>query len=679
MTLLQPVRRPDGAHEAIVDLADVDARERVMASILEFVDRRIGQERLLYVIEDIHLADSLTLDLLSRMGGITRGRPCFFLSTYRIDPNVANFRRSIDEEIVLQPLKMHHLTDLMLRELNAESIDPALLAFVERRTHGNPGHIVDIVRFLRDRELLSLRGGIVRLPEGGLSLLDDVVPKTAESAALAQLDGLGEIEKRLARTASAIGGIFSRELLADVARVDVDPDQLGTAVERLEAGRFFQQEAGDRGYAFRDEVTRATAYRTLPEDRRRETHHRIADALEARPDLDYARDAPILAAHRERAAQWAEAALWYERSARFALRAMLNDEARYFVDRWEQAAARAPEGKVAPEMRSQMALVKLIASGRVRKPTAVLAQEPLVNQVALSEHAKLTVDYWVGCALAWSGRDAEARVRLMSLWNEADDRGMKFDAALELAQSYARLGETKESAEWLDRCAELTFIDPVKQGIIDVLRAGLASETNELEPAREACAKIRDDARARGHLSLAALAASRAAWCDLELRYFDTAREGFEAARLLTRSLGSWEKYARETTRIGETLLWQGRAQQAVPILEEALRLSRDADDPIAIAEAMVHLGAGIALSRDPIEGLALCERGVELARNVAASEALAASTLHLLRIALVRDDREKTKLLAAQCRKETASHRTPLYKFEAKALLSLADDRLGQ
>jgi tetratricopeptide (TPR) repeat protein len=316
----------------------------------------------------------------------------------------------------------------------------------------------------------------------------------------------------------------------------------------------------------------------------------------------------------------------------------------------------------------------------VRKPTTVLALGERFKNSGdeLSEHAKLAIDYWVGCALAWSGRDEEARVRLTSLWDSTEDRGMRFDAALELAQSYARRGETKEAAEWLDRCAELTFIDPVKQGTIDVLRAGLASETSELEPARETCAKVRDDARARGHMALAALAASRAAWCDLELRYFDTAREGFEAARLLTRSLGSWEKYARETTRIGETLLWQGRAQEAVPVLEEALRLSTEADDPIAIAEATVHLGAALALSRDPVEGSTLCDRGVELAKKIHASESLAASTLHRLRIALVREDMESTKMLAAQCRAEAALHRTPLYKFEAKALLSLADDRLS-
>ncbi len=680
MALLQPVRRPDGAHEAIVDLADVDARERVLASIVEFVDRRVEQERLLYVIEDVHLADSLTLDLVTRMSGIARDRPFLFLATYRTEPTVANLRRTFDEEIALGPLKMNQLEELMLRELVAESIEPGLLAFVERRTHGNPGHVVDIVRFLRDRELLAMRGGTVRLPEGGLSLLDDVVPNTAESAALAQLDGLGEIERRLARTASAIGGSFSRELLEDVARIDVDPTLLGSAVERLEAGHLFQQEANDRGYAFRDEVTRATAYRTLPEDRRRETHRRIADALEARPDLDYARDAPILAAHRERAAQWPEAAVWYGRSARFALRAMLNDEARYFVDRWEQCAERSPADSISQETRAQIALVKLIASGRVRKPTAVLALDARIKEMntELSDHAKLAIDYWVGCALAWSGRDEEARPRLRSVWEAAEDRGMRFDAGLELAQSYARRGEITEAGQWLDHCTELTFIDPVKKGTIDVMQAGLASETDELEPARHVCARVRDDARSRGHIGLAALAASRAAWCDLELRYFDTAREGFESARLLTRSLGSWEKYARETTRIGETLLWQGRAQEAVSVLEEALRLSRDADDPIAIAEATVHLGAAIALSRDPVEGSALCDQGVLLAKKVAASEALAASTLHRLRIALVREDLPQTKILSEQCRAEAALHRTPLYKFEAKALLTLADDRLA-
>ena len=172
--------------------------------------------------------------------------------------------------------------------------------------------------------------------------------------------------------------------------------------------------------------------------------------------------------------------------------------------------------------------------------------------------------------------------------------------------------------------------------------------------------------------------AVNAAWAR-GFRYFDTAREGFEASRLLSRSLGSWEKYARETTRIGETLLWQGRAESAVPVLEEALRLARDADDPIAVAEAMIHLGAAIALSRDPNEGVSLCERGVALAREIAMSEPLAASTLHLLRIALVRDDLARVKVLAERCRSEQGAHRTPLYKFEAKALLSLADDRLAK
>ncbi|MGH7280393.1 MAG: hypothetical protein ACRELY_02630, partial [Polyangiaceae bacterium] len=409
----------------------------------------------------------------------------------------------IDEEIQLGPLKGHHVEELVLRELCADAIDPALLAFIDRRTHGNPGHVVDIVRFLRDRELLTLRGGIVRPPQAGLALLDDVVPNTAESAALAQLDGLGEVERRLARTASAIGATFSRELLEDVAAGDLDAALVGAAVDRLEAGHLLQQDASEHGYAFRDEVTRATAYRTLPEDRRRETHRRIADALEHRPDLDYARDAPILAAHRERAGQWQEASEWLERSARFSLRAFLNDETRYFVDRWEHALRQIPNDRTPASTKQQMSLLKLIACGRMRKPSAVLAQAARLQDSAaeeLSAHTKLVVEYWTGCALAWSGRDAQARTNLISIWETSEDRGMRFDAALELAQSYARRGATEDAKIWLDRGAELTFIDPVKQGTIEVLRAALASETSELEPARDACAKIRDDARARGHM-----------------------------------------------------------------------------------------------------------------------------------------------------------------------------------
>ena len=109
-------------------------------------------------------------------------------------------------------------------------------------------------------------------------------------------------------------------------------------------------------------------------------------------------------------------------------------------------------------------------------------------------------------------------------------------------------------------------------------------------------------------------------------------------------------------------------------------RLARIAikDTDHATLDGLFRGPTAIALSRDPVEGSALCDQGVVLAKKVAASESLSASTLHRLRIALVRDDLVQTKILSEQCRAEAHLHRTPLYKFEAKALLTLADDRLS-
>ncbi|MDB4995473.1 MAG: hypothetical protein JWM74_2905, partial [Myxococcaceae bacterium] len=121
VALLQPVRRPDGAQEALVDLADSHSRERVLASIVEFCDRRVEQERVLYVLEDLHHADSLTLDLAARLCRIGRNRPFLFIGTYRPDDLVVPFRRGLDHEIKIDNLTESQAEALLLHELRATS------------------------------------------------------------------------------------------------------------------------------------------------------------------------------------------------------------------------------------------------------------------------------------------------------------------------------------------------------------------------------------------------------------------------------------------------------------------------------------------------------------------------------------------------------------------------------
>jgi class 3 adenylate cyclase/tetratricopeptide (TPR) repeat protein len=674
VALLQPVRRPDGAHEALIDLADSHARERVLGSIIEFLDRRVEQEHVLYVVEDLHYGDSLTQELAARTTGLGRHRPFFFVATYMPDAPVGAFRRSLDHEVVLENLTAPQAEALLMHELNASAVDPAVLAFVLRRTSGNPAHLIDVTRFLRDRELLQVRGGLVVAPPGGLALLDDVVPKTAANAALAQMDGLGEVEKRIVRMASAIGLNFSRDLLESVSGAELDPKLIGWAMDSLEGRRVIGPDAGPRGYAFRDDVMRAAAYRTMPEGKRREIHQRIANALEARTDLDLSRDAATLAVHRERAGQWKEAARWYEISAQVSLKSALNDEARHFHARWEACVSKLPdEERPSPEDTAQMALLKLAALGRRRLPAQTLGQGRHVathHAHALGSQAKLIVHFWLGCALAWMGQTVRARDRLKKVWENAEDGAMRCDAAVEMARTYALATDRVAAGRWLNRAAQLTVHDGLRASLIRLLQAGLETEAEKLEEARLACLDIQRSTRKEGLLHIAAIAQNRAACCDLYARNFERARAGFEAALQIDRSLGNWSLFASELTHLGQAFLWDERYTDARHVLEKALRFARDADDPIAVAEASVHLGAAVALSADPEEGLTLLEQGSTLATRVGHREAALAATIHLLHIALVRNDVVAAQRHAATCSEEAREHKTPLLRFASDTLL---------
>ncbi|MDB4993444.1 MAG: adenylate/guanylate cyclase family protein, partial [Myxococcaceae bacterium] len=551
-------------------------------------------------------------------------------------------------------------------------------------TGGNPAHLVDVIRFLRDRELLHVRAGMVVLPKGGIQLLDDVVPNTAASAALAQLDGLGAVERRLVRAASVIGKNFSRELLESVTGAELDPSLVGWAMDTLEAKSLISTEfttASERGYSFRDEITRAAAYRTMPGDKRRDIHRRIADAVESRGDTDAGRDAAMLAVHRERAEQWAEAARWYESAARFALKAMLNSEVMHFHASWERCVAALPiESQPNAEVRAQMDLIKLVALGRRRLPSQTLNQGRHVQThhgALLGPKALRVVDYWLGCALAWMGQPEKARDRLVRVWENADDRGMRCDAAIEIAQTFLQAPARPSVREWLDRATEAVGRDPTRSGRIELLDIALHDKPEELEASRKRAMKVHDDARNRGQLHLAALAAHRAATCDLHARKFERARESFEWALQLERALGDWSRFARELTGLGQAFLWEGHPAEAREPLERALRYANENDDQLGIAEATVHLGGAIGLTRDHAEGRLLCERGAALAKRLHLREAEVAANVHLLEIALTTNDPAQMKLYAARCRGDRLDHRTPLFHPKVEKMIERANKAL--
>ncbi len=665
LALLAPTRGADGTVESGIDFGDLHSHERIIGAVLRFFGARMQQEPLLYVLEDLHHADALTLELTMRASHLTRLARSLLVVTYRPDPVIASLARVVEEQILLGPLDAEGTSELIRHELRAENVDPRLLSFCLRRTAGNPGQIVDLVRFLRNQGLVSVRAGVAVTP-GGEDFLDSVVPASMANVALARIDELGEVERRLLRTASAIGERFPTDLLERVATAELDASMLPAAISNLEGQRVIAADEANQGYLFRDELTRAVAYGTIPDARRRLVHQTIADALEALHAADPARAPAALAIHRERAGQFARAAEEYEKATLLAINAGLHEEAVSLVDRWEATVAALPEAeRPSPRRVAKLALWKLIGLGRRANPRETVHQGRIVLQqhwAELDPAERLHAHRWLGEALSWTDRDA-AREHLAQASAETSEesRLLRFDAALLVARTYEFTGDIGKATEWIDKAATLVRGEPYRDARVDLARARLIEA--DLPEARRLYGRVVAFARAQRHLPLDAAATSGLSWVELHSGNFAEAERGYREVVALYRALGVWSEVANASVNLGQTLLFAGRADDALPLLEGALSLAADSKNDVVTIEGRVHLGMARALTEDPRGGLELLLEGERQALEMGLREASIAAALHRLRLGRLAGDPAVVEAARADVLARAADIVTPLVR----------------
>ncbi|MEE8410432.1 MAG: adenylate/guanylate cyclase domain-containing protein [Myxococcota bacterium] len=679
IALLQPVRRADGSTEALIDLADTGSRGSVLDSIVEFISKRIKQEPLLYVLEDLHLADTLTLALTERLAHVARDKPFLFVATYQPEPALDALRQIVHQELLIREMSSEAVEALVKHELSAETVDPGLLGFICQRSGGNPGHVIEIVRFLTERGLLHVRAGIVGPAEPGMRLLEDVVPTKLANVALARLDELGAIERRVLRTASAIGRRFDRGLLEETSASELGTEGLGAAVDALEGrGVIMPSSHEQHGYMFRDSVTRAVAYGTIPESDRRGIHERIADALEGGCKGKERELAAVVAMHRERAGQLSMAATWYERAIDVALRGGLDHEVRDLSERWEKVVDALPENdKPEPKRRAQVALLRFVAASRQGSAAETLRLGrwlTALHWASLAAPARAVVDFWLGLALVMLGKPEKARVRLERVYEHSDDPGLRSDAARTLARMLRYQHESEKSDIWLARALDVAGDDAQRKARAELEAALARAEVGEIPEAATLLERVRAKAEEHNNVALLADAALALGRTQLQLRAFEDARDSLEQALDSHRHVGRWREEAVDLVWLGQTYLWDGRPEEARPHFEKALALAQEIGDEVVTGGAMVHLGAAIAWTEDPERGAKMCEEGSRRAIRAGVRPIEVEADLHMLRMAIALSDPDAIAAALKRCEVQSRHICTPLLQRALEDLRQQAD-----
>ena len=256
---LRPLRDGHTEHES------AGSQLRVFEDTLALITDLAASAPALLVLEDLHWADTSTLDLVVYIAHNLDERRVLLLATYRADePSSAERMRRLADGVrrsgaallvELGPLTREELTELLAARAGAPP--PALAEAIVTRSEGNP--------FFAE-ELLAAGGDEgVELPRGLRELL------------LQRVALLDRRTREVLRLAAAAGRDVAYPLLRDAAALPASEvrDSLRRAVEH----GILVPDRATGSFRFRHALLAEAIYATLLPGEREELHARLADEL----------------------------------------------------------------------------------------------------------------------------------------------------------------------------------------------------------------------------------------------------------------------------------------------------------------------------------------------------------------------------------------------------------------
>jgi class 3 adenylate cyclase/tetratricopeptide (TPR) repeat protein len=248
--------------------------EQLFAAWRTFFERMASRAPVVMVFEDLHFADSGTLDFIDHLLEWSKGQPIMVVTLARPEllekrPDWGAGKRNFTS------IYLERLPEAAMRELLAGLIpglpERAAKGIVER-ADGIPLYAVETVRMLLADGRLKEEAGTYT-PVGDLTAL--AVPQTLTALIAARLDGLDPTDRTLVYDAAVLGQSFTVAGLAAVS--GVQEHDLEPRLRALVRGELLTQDADPRSpergqYVFVQALIREVAYNTLAKQDRKTRH-----------------------------------------------------------------------------------------------------------------------------------------------------------------------------------------------------------------------------------------------------------------------------------------------------------------------------------------------------------------------------------------------------------------------
>ena len=191
----------------------------------------LAQRRpLVLVLEDLHWADPLSLDLTGHLLEMVENTPLLLLCVYRPEAALAQDRLAVVAarkcpaaftEIRLRELTPDHSRTLVEALLHVEGLAPETKKRILDACQGNPFFLEEVIHDLIEAGLLYHDGEVWRARR---EIDATPVPTRVQSVILARVDRLEPAHRQTLQHAAVIGRLFSPQVLAAALAQDADVD-----------------------------------------------------------------------------------------------------------------------------------------------------------------------------------------------------------------------------------------------------------------------------------------------------------------------------------------------------------------------------------------------------------------------------------------------------------------------
>jgi predicted ATPase/class 3 adenylate cyclase len=605
------------------------------------------------VFEDLHWADSLSIDLISLLMERLPVVPLLLLCAYRPEREHRCWHLAT---IAAQKCRGRY-TELRLRELGPEQSrqmvesllrieDPPspVKELILARSQGNPFFIEEVVRSLIEAGVVYREGDVWRAQE-------DVgfvtIPKSVQSVTLSRVDHLEEGWKHALQVASVIGRVFRRRVLERAVQQDADLEQ---ALWELEDRALIYQErtVPEVEYSFKHVLTQETV----------SFHQRVAEAIEAlyqdNPDEYYEQ----LAHHYERSGNVQEAITYLLKAGEKATRSYANEEAVAHLTRGLELL------KIVPQMPER-------------------ARRELDLQVALG----IPLYYIQGQSAAQVGRVYQ---RALELCEQVDDVQHQFRALIGLRRFYFIRGELQIAHELAERILALAqrACDPFLLSFSQLAMGATLYWLGEFSHSRAYCEQEMmpvGSQRRRSQVFLygidigvgAQLYTALALW---HLGYPDQSLQMSQRALVQARVLAHPMTLVYAHHLAGILHQFRREAQVVQELAEEMLRISKERGYAFYSTAGMTLRGWALAELGQEEEGIGQIREGIAAWQAVEASVMLPYSLAFLAeayeKAGRVQEGRDAlTEALATADRTGCRTWEAELYRLEGELLLRKGEE----